>query len=222
VQLSRQFVAPRTSNGAVRIWPYAGKPDVSRATRSVRKDAYSDNVTGAENQQERLIEFIGWVVGFVDGEGCFSIGFVRQPSRAGRNGYKTGFQVSHEFAVTQGEQSLASLYELRDFFGVGQVIVNRRYDNHRENLHRYVVRKRDELLETVIPFFRQHRLRTSKRDNFDKFAKCVEMISAGRHLTVDGLIEIAEITETMNRKKPRRELIRILRDYTPEALDTGS
>jgi hypothetical protein len=179
-------------------------------------------VTGAENQQERLSGFPDWVVGFVDGEGCFSIGFVRQPSRPGRSGYATGFQVSHEFAVTQGQQSLDVLHELRDFFGVGQVIVNRRYDNHREHLHRYVVRKRDELLRTVIPFFQEHPLRTSKRENFDKFVKCVEMISAGRHLTVDGLIQIAEITETMNRKKPRQDLIRILRDYTPETLDTGS
>ena len=40
----------------------------------------SDNPDGAENQQERLIR-IGWVIGFVDGEGCFSIGFVRQPNR---------------------------------------------------------------------------------------------------------------------------------------------
>jgi LAGLIDADG endonuclease len=57
-------------------------------------------VSGAENQQERLIQ-LGWVIGFVDGEGCFSIGFVRQPDRATRRGYKTGYQVSHEFAVTQ-------------------------------------------------------------------------------------------------------------------------
>ena len=179
-------------------------------------------MSGAENQQERLIESRGWVVGFVDGEGCFSIGFVRQPRRRDRNGYATGFQVTHEFVVTQGEQSLSALHELRDFFGVGQVIVNRRYDNHREHLYRYVVRKRDELVETVIPFFQQHRLRTSKRDNFDRFVECVELISAGRHLTVDGLIQIAEITETMNRKKSRQDLIRILRDYTPGALDTGS
>jgi len=179
-------------------------------------------VTGAENQQERLSQFPDWVVGFVDGEGCFSIGFVRQSSRPGRSGYATGFQVSHEFAVTQGEQSLGVLHELRDFFGVGQVIVNRRYDNHREHLYRFVVRKRAELTGTVIPFFREHRLRTSKRENFEKFVECVELISAGRHLTVAGLIQIAEITETMNRKKPRQELIRILRDYTPEALDTGS
>ena len=30
----------------------------------------SKKISHAENQQERLI-MIGWVVGFVDGEGCF-------------------------------------------------------------------------------------------------------------------------------------------------------
>jgi hypothetical protein len=112
------------------------KTRVSRTTRGVRKDVYSDKVTSAENQQERLIEFRGWVVGFVDGEGCFSVGFVRQQDRADRSGYRTGYQVTHEFVVTQGERSLACLRELREFFGVGQVIINNRYDNHREHLHR--------------------------------------------------------------------------------------
>src|SRR4051812_37700334 len=86
----------------------------------VRRGVYSDNVTGAENQQERPIEFCGWVVGFVDGEGCFSISFVRQGGRAGLRGYKTGYQVTHEFVVTQGAQSLPALESLREFFGVGQ------------------------------------------------------------------------------------------------------
>ena len=66
----------------------------------------SDNPGGADNQQERLIEFRGWVIGFVDGEGCFSIGFIRQPDRMGRRGYMTGYQVAHEFAVTQGASSV--------------------------------------------------------------------------------------------------------------------
>jgi hypothetical protein len=96
-------------------------------------------VSSAENQQERLIEFRGWVIGFVDGEGCFSIGLVRQPSRPGRSGYTTGYQVSHDFVVTQGASSVSCLHELREFFGAGKVYVNRRHDNHRENLHRYVV-----------------------------------------------------------------------------------
>jgi hypothetical protein len=42
---------------------------------------YRDNAVGAENQQERLIQ-LGWVTGLVDGEGCFSTGFVRQPRQA--------------------------------------------------------------------------------------------------------------------------------------------
>ncbi|MGH3091582.1 MAG: LAGLIDADG family homing endonuclease [Gaiellaceae bacterium] len=74
-------------------------------------------MSGAANQQERLIEFRGWVIGFVDGEGCFSLGFVRQPSRPGRKGYATGFQVSHEFAVTQGASGVECLRDLREFFG---------------------------------------------------------------------------------------------------------
>jgi hypothetical protein len=198
-----------------------GNPVVSRTTRGVRTDVYSDNVTGAENQQERLIEFRGWVTGFVDGEGCFSIGFVRQPSRADRSGYKTGYQVTHEFVVTQGERSLTCLHELREFFGVGQVIINNRYDNHREHLHRYVVRRRADLLETIIPFFQRHPLRSSKQDDFEKFARCVELIAGGSHKTPDGLVEIVEIAQTMNRRKPRHELIRILRGHTPDIQDTG-
>jgi hypothetical protein len=178
-------------------------------------------VTSAENQQERPFEFGSWVVGFVDGEGCFSIGFVRQGDRAGRRGYRTGYQVAHEFAVTQGAQSVAVLERLREFFGVGQVVANKRYDNHREHLYRYVVRRREDLLETIIPFFQRNPLLTSKRDNFEKFAKCVELVDVGRHLTPGGLIEIVEIAQTMNRRKPRTELIGILRDYTPETLDTG-
>src|SRR5437016_7703947 len=101
-------------------------PVVSRTTRVVRADIYSDKVSGAENQQERLIEFRGWVIGFVDGEGCFSIGFVRQPDRTGRKGYRTGYQVSHDFVVTQGASSVGCLHDLCEFFGVGKVYVNRR------------------------------------------------------------------------------------------------
>lgn len=175
----------------------------------------SDNPVGADNQQERLIR-IGWIVGFVDGEVCFSIGFVRQAGGAGRKGYVTGFQVTHEFVVVQGARSRESLYELSVFFEAGQVAVNRRFDDHREDMYRFVVRKRSDLLEKVIPFFEQYPLQTSKRHDFESFARCVRLISQGRHLDRNGIIEIATIAETMNRRKSRQDLIRILRDHTPD------
>ena len=118
-------------------------------------------------------------------------------------------------------KSLACLEELRSFFGVGRIFVNRRHDNHREHLCNYVVDRRVDLSETIIPFFRRYPLMSSKQQDFEKFATCVEMIDAGRHLTTDGLVEIAEITQTMNRQKPRHELIRILRGHTPDIRDTG-
>ena len=188
----------------------------------VRKGVYhGDNVTSAENQQERLIEFRGWVVGFVDGEGCFSIGFVRQPDRTNRRGYKTGYQVSHRFTVTQGMKSVSCLERLQSFFGVGRIYVNRRHDNHRENLAQFIIERRTDLTAVVIPFFRSFPMLSSKQRDFEKFATCVELVEAGRHLTPEGLIEIAEITQTMNHQKPRHELIRILRGHTPDIQDTG-
>ena len=178
----------------------------------------SDNPTDAGNQQERLIK-IGWITGFVDGEGCFSINFIRQPHRANRRGYRTGFQVAHEFAVTQGAKSVVCLHSLMQFFGVGDVYINRRYDNHKEHVYRYCVRKRSDLVSKIVPFFTQYPLRTSKQGDFLKFAECLRLMESNSHLTADGLIEMVEIAETMNHCKPRTEMIRILRDYTPNVSD---
>jgi hypothetical protein len=181
----------------------------------------SDNPVGAENQQERLIR-LGWVIGFVDGEGCFSVGFVRQPDRPGRRGYSTGYQVFHRFVVTQGAGSVDCLEDLRDFFGVGRVYTNKRHDNHREHLAQYHVGRRDDLLEVIIPFFREHPLRTAKQSDFEAFARCMELVASGRHRSPQGLIAIAKITETMNHRKSRTDLIRILRGHTPDTLfDAG-
>jgi hypothetical protein len=167
----------------------------------------------ADNQQERLIS-IGWMVGFVDGEGCFSIGFVHQGDRKDRKGYKIGYQVAHEFAVTQGESSLNCLHDLKVFFKVGMVVVNKRHDNHKEHLYRYVVRKREDLLNVIIPFFRKYPMRSKKQVDFEKFSKCVELVNEGEHFSCAGLTKIAKITQTMNRKKDRSCLIKILNDHT--------
>jgi hypothetical protein len=160
----------------------------------------------------QLMLKIGWITGFVDGEGCFSINFIRQPERGNRRGYTTGFQVAHEFAVTQGEKSLDSLQLLAQFFGVGAVYVNRRYDNHKEHVHRYCVRKRSDLIQRIVPFFTEYPLRTAKRSDFNKFVRCLTLIEAQSHLTRAGLIQIVHIAETMNHCRPRAEIIDSLSD----------
>ena len=102
----------------------------------------SDNVWGAENQQERLTT-TGWVVGFVDGEGCFSCPIYRCETMTLR------WQVRPEFAVVQGESSRDVLEEMVGFFGCGKVYVNRRHDNHREHLCRYYVSRFGDLRDVT-------------------------------------------------------------------------
>lgn len=160
-----------------------------------------------ENQQERL-RYAGWVVGFVDGEGCFSCPLFRSPKMT------LGWQVRLEFVVVQGASSRHVLEELREFFGCGKVYINHRKDNHREDLLRYCVQRHDDLRTIIVPFFRANPLRTAKIENFEKFATVVELMAEGVHLTPEGLVDIAGIVETMNHRKPSRYL-RILRDHTP-------
>jgi hypothetical protein len=158
-----------------------------------------DNLTGAGNQQERPgIE--QWIVGFVDGEGCFSIPIFRNAT------YRLGWQVQPTFAVVQGERSVQVLHELKEFFGCGGVFINRRHDNHREHLYRYDVRSLRDLSNRIIPFFEANPLRTAKADEFRKFAAIVRMMEKRLHLTVEGTTHIARIVETMNHRKPSRFL----------------
>jgi hypothetical protein len=167
----------------------------------------SDKARSADNQQERLTT-AAWLVGFVDGEGCFSCPIFRSGSMS------LGWQVQPSFTVVQGESSRDVLEDMVRFFGCGKVYGNRRQDNHREDLARYHVSRFGDLRDVIVPFFEQNPLRTAKRDNFAKFAEVIGLMELRRHLTVPGLIEIAEIAQTMNFRKPS-EVLRILRDHTP-------
>ena len=174
----------------------------------------SDNVRGAENQQERLTTS-GWVVGFVDGEGCFSSAIYRCSVMTLK------WQVRPEFVVVQGVSSKSVLEDLVRFFGCGKVYGNRRNDNHREDLSRYVVQRFSDLRDIIVPFFQEHPLRTAKRENFAKFAEIIRLMELRKHLSVEGIIEIAEIAQTMNHRKPS-EVLGILRGHTPALFQVSS
>jgi hypothetical protein len=155
----------------------------------------SDNQIRADNQQGRLDPW--WIVGFVDGEGCFSISIFRNVTT------KAGVQVFPEFVVTQGAKSLSSLERLQKFFQCGKVYENKRADDHRENLYRYCVRSLKDIQEKIIPFFTEYPLQTAKNQDFLIFCKVVELISRKEHLTPEGLESIRILSSTMNRRKTR-------------------
>jgi hypothetical protein len=132
-----------------------------------------------------------WIVGFVDGEGCFHVGINEHADMS------AGYQVLPEFTVVQHERDAQALHALKAYFGCG--VVRR---NHGDRLA-YRVRSKEHLLERIIPFFEQHELKTKKRVDFQKFRKIVRMMADDRHLTSEGIEEIRRIKDQMNRGQSR-------------------
>jgi len=153
-----------------------------------------DNASGADNQQERPLA-VQWVVGFVDGEGCFSVPIFRNRT------CRLGWQVQPEFTVVQGARSVQVLYLLERFFGCGSVDVNGRHDNHREDVWRFHVRRLADLSERIIPFFEANPLTTAKAGDFAGFATAVRLMEQRYHLTEAGLRQIAVVAAGINRRK---------------------
>lgn len=129
-----------------------------------------------------------WIVGFVDGEGCFHVGINKNSSM------NTGYQVLPEFTVTQHERNLKVLYALKSYFQCGVVRVN-----HGDRFC-YRVRNFDHLHHIILPFFETHKLVTSKRIDFEKFRRICLLMERKAHLSVQGVEEIRQIQESMNRK----------------------
>ena len=130
-----------------------------------------------------------WIVGFVDGEGCFHVGINQNESMS------LGVQVLPEFTVVQHEVDEQVLHGLKDFFGCGVV-----RKNHGTRLS-YRVRGQKNLHEQIIPFFEKHKLKTRKRVDFQKFRRVILLMEQGAHLEADGLETIRQIKKSMNSTK---------------------
>lgn len=160
---------------------------------------HSKNAISADNQQERL-KIESWITGFTDGEGCFSVSLIKNKTS------KCGWQVFPEFVITQGEKSMSALRIFKDYFQIGRIFVNKRYDNHNENIYRYCVRSISELKSKIVPFFESNKLKTSKSNDYKIFKQIIKMMFKGEHLSEKGINKIAFLIEGMNRKKKSRFL----------------
>ena len=126
-----------------------------------------------------------WIVGFVDGEGCFFVGI--NPHRS----LKMRAQVLPEFTVVQHKSDIQLLYGLKSYFGCGVV-----RKNHGDRMA-YRVRGYNHLLDNILPFFEKHKLKSKKRIEFERFRTIVLMMAKGDHLTAEGLEKIRAIAATI-------------------------
>lgn len=176
----------------------------------------SDNRTSAGNQQERsIIEMIpkdtGWyLAGFTDGEGSFNVSTINR-----NKDYKNGWKISLSFNISQRDVTVLQLF--MDTLRCGS------FRKRKDGVTYYEVRRLDELLYIVIPFFEKFTLRSeSKRKQFEVFCKIAQLMSQKEHLTVAGLEKIFALRTTIpvgrKRKYTLQQIVSTFHHRNPQRL----
>ena len=127
-----------------------------------------------------------WITGFTDGEGCFSISFVRNIK------YKSGWSITLSFSISLQKIDNILLVKIKNYFGVGEISTK-----HGKQTIKYSVQSIKDLA-IIINHFDKYPLKTQKRADFELFKQVVELIQAKEHLTEKGLFKIIYIKASMN------------------------
>jgi hypothetical protein len=124
-----------------------------------------------------------YVVGFVDGEGCFSITLNQNDGRLP--------EVRLIFEIELREDDLPILERIKETLGCGNIyrLKYARYARWRPHVKLKVSNFRD-ISEKVIPFFKKYPLQAKKSESFDKFCQAAEIIERKEHLTEQGIKRI--------------------------------
>lgn len=128
-----------------------------------------------------------WLVGFVDGEGCFYV-------KITNNSSKLGGRVTLVFSLTQHSRDEILFNMILKYLGCGiieKVIT-------RPNEVKYVIYKFGDICNNLIPLFLKYPLQGVKSLNFSDFCKVANLIINKVHLTKEGIEEIKLIKSQMN------------------------
>jgi LAGLIDADG DNA endonuclease family protein len=173
----------------------------------------SDNVTGADNQQERLtVEAIprqlgSFLSGFALGEASFMLVCRR------RDDYGRKWRVSAAFNVSQKDRAPLELF--RDTLGCGTI------RKAGDDGWYFEVNRLGDLVDAVVPFFDRFPLVGRKQHDLRLFCEAVALLAAGTKSDAD-YIAVLALREQMNGGGNRRHTTaRILRDYTPTSRSSG-
>ena len=137
-----------------------------------------------------------WIVGFVDGEGCFSVSLHKNERYATRS---FGWQINPTFHLYQHEGHRDILEAVRQHFGVGRIASK----GPGSSVLTYSVQRRSDVAQVIVPFFEQHQLLVKARD-FEAFAEVVAGLSRGEHFTRVGFERLVRLAYSMNEHGKQR------------------
>src|SRR3989344_5477414 len=148
----------------------------------------SDNALDADNQQAIENDKISneYLSGFVDGEGCFYVGFGR------REDLQLKWQIITEFHLSQNPGGKNVLEEFARRLDCGYVKLNHP-GSSKDKSWVFIVKDRKDLKEKVIPFFKKYPLYTSKKVELNIFENVLLTIERKYHLTRVGFRKIVDL-----------------------------
>ncbi|MDI6602790.1 MAG: LAGLIDADG family homing endonuclease [Patescibacteria group bacterium] len=158
----------------------------------------SKNASHADNQQTSRKKISDeYLAGFVDGEGCFYVGFSK------RSDLPLGWQILTEFHLSQNPGRLNLLEEFRKRVGCGYLKPNHA-KNPKDRSWVLVIKDRKDLKEKLIPFFKKCPLHSQKQQEFIVFAKVLSLIEKKKHLQKQGFRKIVNLVFSLPRLTNKR------------------
>ncbi len=137
-----------------------------------------------------------YIVGLVDGEGSFTV-YVRDPDSVKK--VKRRVTVEPKFYIKLVEKDKEILERVRQFFGCGTVYFQKDTRPNHQHCYRYEVYSKDDLIRSIIPFFKKHQLQfSSKRTDFELFVEMLGIIDRKEHLTDKGLRSLFMLKQHMH------------------------
>lgn len=124
-----------------------------------------------------------YIVGFVDGEGCFAVTVNKNSDRLP--------EVRLIFEIELREDDEPILHEIQKVLDCGRIyrLEYARYANWRPHVKLKVSNFQD-ISTKIIPFFQRYPLQAKKCLQFDKFCQVAELIKTKDHLTAAGIERI--------------------------------
>jgi hypothetical protein len=114
-----------------------------------------------------------WLAAFSTGEGCFSV-HIRNSTAS-----KLGFSTSLSFQLDQHSRDSELMENLINYFQCGHVIKN-------GPCTKFYVTKFSDILNVIIPFFKNHPILGNKAKDFSKFCQISELMKNKEHLNPAG------------------------------------
>jgi hypothetical protein len=124
-----------------------------------------------------------YIVGFVDGEGCFSISLNKNGDRLP--------EVRLIFEIELREDDEPILREIRKVLDCGTIyhLDYKRYAKWRPHV-KLKVSNFTDISTKIIPFFERYPPQAKKRLQFERFCLAAELIGSKQHLTLEGIEQI--------------------------------